>query len=114
MDNQTDPLHVVPVIAEELVITKQAVAAGSVRVRKEIGTVEETFDLQIVRDVISIDYITIDRPISEIPAMREEGDTLIHSRRCRRGCYSKTTGAKAGNPRPARSYNGKNFPFSDA
>jgi stress response protein YsnF len=30
-----------------------------------------------VRDVVSIDYLTIERPVSEIPPIREEGETLI-------------------------------------
>lgn len=76
---QTDDTHptVVPVIEEELEAGRRSVKTGAVRVRKTVEHVLKNVEMPVVRDAIRVTRIPVDRPVDSVPAMREEGDTLI-------------------------------------
>jgi len=69
--------RVVPVIEEELVTGTRPVKTGSVRVRKNVERVRKIIDMPVVQDVVKVSRIPVNRRVAGMPAIREEGDTLI-------------------------------------
>lgn len=76
-DAATGQSVVIPVIREEAQITARVVEQGGVRVRKWIEEHEETVDQYAYREEVSVERVTIGKPITEHPEARQEGDTLI-------------------------------------
>lgn len=71
---------VIPVIEETPDIARRAVDTGSgVRVHKSVSTREETVDLPLMRDELSVERVPVGRivPRDDPPAARQEGDTWI-------------------------------------
>jgi uncharacterized protein (TIGR02271 family) len=71
---------VVPVIREEIQVDKRAVDTGrGVRVHKTVSEHTHTIDEALLRDAVDVRRVPVDRivALSEAPATRQEGDTLI-------------------------------------
>ena len=69
--------NTVPVIEEELVTGSRVVKTGSVRVRKEVERIRKLIEMPVIRDVIRVDRVPINRVVSSMPETREDGDTLV-------------------------------------
>ena len=67
----------IPVIEEELVIDKQAVAIGAVQVRKQLQERTETIDMPLLREEVDIRRVVVNKVIDRMPSTREEGDVII-------------------------------------
>ena len=67
----------VPVIEEELVTGTREVKTGSVRVRKEVEHLQKAIEMPLVRDVVKVSRIPVNRVVTAAPDIREEGDILI-------------------------------------
>ena len=67
----------VPVIEEELVTGMRAVKTGSLRARKRVEHIRKEIDMPTVQDVVSVSRVSVNRVVTTMPNMREEGDTLI-------------------------------------
>jgi len=67
----------VPVIEEELVAGTRAVKTGSIRVRKSVERVRKQIDMPVMRDVVKVSRVPVNRRVAAVPAIRQEGDTLI-------------------------------------
>ncbi|WP_437284593.1 DUF2382 domain-containing protein [Sorangium sp. So ce406] len=72
----TDEL-VVPVVAQELEVTKRTVESGRVRITKEVRERVEEVEEPLARERVFVERVAIDRVVTEPPATRQEGDTLI-------------------------------------
>jgi uncharacterized protein (TIGR02271 family) len=64
-------------LAEELAVEKEAVETGRVRVTKQTRTREAFVDESLLREHAEIETIPIGRQISEMPSVRQEGETII-------------------------------------
>jgi uncharacterized protein (TIGR02271 family) len=64
-------------LAEELSVGKEAVETGRLRVSKQTRTREALVDESLLREHADVETIPIGRQISEMPSVREEGDTII-------------------------------------
>lgn len=72
-----EPLRI-PVIAEEIVVEKRMVDTGRVRITKKQQEYEETVDEPLIREEVEIERIAINQMVEgALPAIRDEGDTLI-------------------------------------
>ena len=67
----------VPVIAEELAISKRKRTTGSVRVSKETTERHETVAMPLTRERAHVKRVLIDREVDSAPPVRREGDTII-------------------------------------
>ncbi|WP_437954670.1 DUF2382 domain-containing protein [Sorangium sp. So ce119] len=72
----TDEL-VVPVVAQELEVKKRTVESGRVRITKEVRERVEEVEEPLARERVFVERVAIDRVVTEPPATRQEGDTLI-------------------------------------
>ena len=68
---------VIPVIREEVKVTRRAVERGGVRVHKRIAEREEVVEQPISREEVSVERVAIGQPIDQVIGSRQEGDTLI-------------------------------------
>jgi uncharacterized protein (TIGR02271 family) len=68
---------VVPVIREEVHVGRRIVEGGGVRVHKRVEEREEVVEQPTYREEVSVERITIGRPVDEAFGSRQEGDTLI-------------------------------------
>jgi len=68
---------VVPVVHEEVDVSRERVETGVVRVRKVVQERVEVIDEPVLHDEVSIEHVAINRPVDAPQPPREEGDVLI-------------------------------------
>jgi uncharacterized protein (TIGR02271 family) len=68
---------VVPLYAEELLVSKRLVPTNRVQVSRVTQQHEQLVDELLARERVAIDRTVLDKPVDSIPTVREEGDTII-------------------------------------
>jgi uncharacterized protein (TIGR02271 family) len=68
---------VVPLLAEELSVSKVKRATAAVRVTTVTHQHEELVDELLARERVEVETIAIGKPIDAMPAVRTEGDTVV-------------------------------------
>ena len=80
-DEQRPPNHaneaVLPLMAEELAVAKQVVETGRVQVARVTREREQLIDEVLARETAEIERTPIGRQVDAMPAVREEGDTIV-------------------------------------
>ncbi len=68
---------VLPLLAEEVAVTKQVVETGRVQVARATHEREQLIDELLAHETVEIDRTQIGRQVDAMPAVREEGDTIV-------------------------------------
>lgn len=68
---------VVPVREEVLVPTTHPIELGEVRIHKRVETVPYETLVDVTRDDIAVERVTLNRDVDAVPAPRQEGETLV-------------------------------------
>lgn len=68
---------VVPVVEEQVEITKRLVERDHVRLTKSTTTRDEVVDVPLVQEEIAVERVPVGRVVAEATAPRQEGDTLV-------------------------------------
>jgi len=68
---------VVPVIEEDLVTGTREVKTGSVRVRKRVERIRKAVEMPVLKDVVRVDRVPVNRVVKTMPQTREERGVLI-------------------------------------
>ncbi len=68
---------VVPVVEEELLVTKRRVVTGRVRVGKTVGERRQVVDEPLFRETVEVVHVPVDRVVETIPEIRQEGETIV-------------------------------------
>jgi uncharacterized protein (TIGR02271 family) len=68
---------VVPVLAEELVVDKEAIPTGGVRVHRRVHEHEELVDVPLLKEHVDVRRVIVDREVDGPLPVRREGDTTI-------------------------------------
>jgi len=70
---------VIPVLREELRVGIRKVDTGGVRIHKTVRVRDEQVEASLLHDAVEVRRVPVDRVVamSEAPATRQEGDTLI-------------------------------------
>ena len=76
LEEQIESL-VIPLVSETLEIGKEKVVTGGVRVSTQVTERVETVDLPLRREEVQIERVPINRPVSEAPQPRQEGDVWV-------------------------------------
>ncbi len=69
--------EVIPVLREELKVSKREVETGRVVVHKTVSERDENVEMLLRRTDVSVERVPVGRTVTEAPASREEGDVLI-------------------------------------
>lgn len=81
--NSSTPEHAlasmasVPVVQEELIVGKERVETGRVRIAKQVREELHTVDVPVVREEIDIERVPVNAPVEAMPSVRHEGDTMV-------------------------------------
>ena len=68
---------VIPLLAEEVAVAKQVVETGRVQVSRVTHEQEQLIDELLAHETVEIDRTPIGRQIDAMPAVRDEGDTIV-------------------------------------
>ncbi|WP_181280495.1 YsnF/AvaK domain-containing protein [Aphanothece hegewaldii] len=68
---------VVPVIKEELQVTKESVERSMVRVTTKVDSHEEVIDEPLLYEWVSVDRVPVNQLIENIPDVREENGVMV-------------------------------------
>ncbi len=68
---------VVPLIAEEISISKRTVETGGVRVHKTVREDVQRIDEPIIREHLEVERVEVNQFVETAPAVRYEGDVMI-------------------------------------
>src|SRR6516162_8931309 len=68
---------VVPLLVEEVAISKQVVETGRVQVARVTHEREQLIDELLAHETVEIDRTPIGRQVDTMPAIRDEGDTVV-------------------------------------
>lgn len=67
----------IPLVEERLHVSTRAVETGRVRVRTVVDEHTEYARADLFREAVQIEHVPIDREVTAVPIVREEGDTLV-------------------------------------
>jgi uncharacterized protein (TIGR02271 family) len=67
----------IPIVEETVSVGKREVVTGGVRLTKRVSEREETVDVPLLREDVRVERVPVNQPVSEAPAPRQEGDTLV-------------------------------------
>jgi len=67
----------IPVIAEDLKVSKRQVAAGTLRVNKTVHEHTEVVQMPLSKDRLDVRRVVLDRDVEAVQPVRYEGDTII-------------------------------------
>lgn len=73
-DNQS---VVIPVVREELRVSRREIERGGVRVHKRVEEREEMVEQPTYREEVTVERVTLGQPLDQEMGSRQEGDTLI-------------------------------------
>ena len=68
---------VIPLLAEEIAVSKQVVETGRVQVARVTHERKQLIDELLTHETVEIDRTPIGRQVDAIPAVRDEGDTVV-------------------------------------
>lgn len=74
-----NPSFVVPVLREDIEISKRSVVTGIVRLKKVVHQREELIDLPLMSNEIKIERTSVNRIVEGPIPVRYEGDTAVYS-----------------------------------
>ena len=69
--------EVIPVLREEMRVSKREVETGRVVVRKTVSERDEAVEMLLRRTDVSVERVPVGRVVTEAPASRQEGDVTI-------------------------------------
>jgi uncharacterized protein (TIGR02271 family) len=80
-DRDSDPEKtgetVIPLLAEEVTVSKESVETGRVQVSRITREREQLIDELLAHQTVEIDRTPIGRQVETMPAIKEEGDTIV-------------------------------------
>ena len=68
---------VIPVVEERLDVGRKQIETGGVRVVKDVHEKTETVDEPVIREVVNVERVAVNRVVDSPPDVREEGATVI-------------------------------------
>ncbi len=68
---------VVPLLTEELSVTRRDVVRGTVRVEVKTHSREQVIDELLAQESVEIERVSVGRTVKSMPEVRQEGDTTI-------------------------------------
>ncbi len=77
LDVQPGMATVIPVIREEVAVSRRQVERGGVRVHKRVAEREEVVEQPTFREEVHVERVPIGVPVAQEVGPRREGDTLI-------------------------------------
>jgi uncharacterized protein (TIGR02271 family) len=77
LETESESSFILPVLEEQAQVHIQTTHTGTVKLHKTVQERVELIDKPLHTEEVDIERITINRPVSEAPSVRYEGDTLV-------------------------------------
>jgi uncharacterized protein (TIGR02271 family) len=68
---------IIPLLEEELSVTKRVVETARVRVSRVTHSHEQLVDELLQHEKVEVERVPVDRPVEAMPSVRQEGDVTI-------------------------------------
>lgn len=68
----------IPVIEEQVLVTKRVIETGQVRLIKQVDEQSETVTTPLTQEDVVIEHVPIDQYVDHTPLPRQEGNTTIY------------------------------------
>lgn len=68
---------IIPVIQEQLVIDKQVIETGKVRVRKTVSEETASLNIPLIQETYDVQRVPAQQVMDNPPGVRYEGDTIV-------------------------------------
>lgn len=69
--------EVIPLVQEDVIISKRQLETGRVRVRTEVQWHTEHARADLFRDHVEVERVPVGREVDVVPPVREDGDTVV-------------------------------------
>jgi uncharacterized protein (TIGR02271 family) len=69
--------EIIPLVEEQVSVAKHKVPTGRVRIRTVVDQRKAWMREELAREEATVERVPIDREVSEVPEVRQEGDVLI-------------------------------------
>ncbi|PAX08078.1 DUF2382 domain-containing protein [Sphingomonas lenta] len=69
--------EVIPLVQEDIIISKRQLETGRVRVRTEVQWHTEHARADLFRDHVEVERVPVGREVESVPPVREDGDTVV-------------------------------------
>ena len=69
--------EVIPLVQEDIIISKRQLETGRVRVRTEVQWHTEHARADLFRDHVEVERVPVGREVDAVPPVREDGDTVV-------------------------------------
>ena len=76
MNEEIDSVAI-PIVNEELQVERREMETGRVRIRTVTDERTEIASDRLLHSDVEVDRVPVNRPVDELPTIREEGDTMI-------------------------------------
>ena len=73
----TDNVNTIPVIEEQMLVEKQVIETGRLRVSKTVLEEEQTVDVPLTSETFNVERVSINQYVDTPPAVRYDGDTTV-------------------------------------
>ena len=70
-------LEIIPIVEEEVTISKRSVHKGTVRIETSTSLVEDVASAELESSDVEVVRVPVGREVEQAPAVRTEGDTTI-------------------------------------
>ena len=70
-------VEIIPLVQEELVVSKRERETGRVRVRTEVQWHTGHARADLFRDHVEVERVPVGREVDAVPPVREDGDTVV-------------------------------------
>jgi uncharacterized protein (TIGR02271 family) len=78
MNARTEDGHIIiPVVQEQIVIDKQVIETGKVRVRKTVSEETASLNIPLIQENYDVQRVPAQQILDKAPGIRYEGDTII-------------------------------------
>ncbi|HYH13640.1 MAG TPA: YsnF/AvaK domain-containing protein [Flavisolibacter sp.] len=78
MNARTEDGHlIIPVIQEQIVIDKQVIETGKVRVRKTVSEETASLNIPLIQENYDVQRVPAQQILDKAPGIRYEGDTIV-------------------------------------
>jgi uncharacterized protein (TIGR02271 family) len=68
---------IIPVIQEQIVIDKQVIETGKVRVRKTVSEETASLNIPLIQESYDVQRVPVQQVLDTPPGVRYEGDTIV-------------------------------------
>lgn len=75
--HDNEPAAVIPLVEERISANKRLVETGRVRVRTVVDKREVVVREELIRGSVDVVRVPVDRQVEAVPAVREEGGTIV-------------------------------------